>query len=104
METDPGKLGLFYTDPEKPDSGQKLMLNMQIMCKKVQMCRTPGVVLNAPFAGLFKDAPLSVDYYRVEITDTIAPVDTPYFNLGGLETARVDVQLSWGVDFAACLL
>lgn len=27
-----------------------------------------------------------------------ATVDTPYFNLGGIETAGVDVQLNWGIQ------
>src|SRR5690606_10622937 len=33
-----------------------------------------------------------------------ASVDTPYFNLGGIETAGVDVQLNWGIDMAGGLL
>lgn len=27
-----------------------------------------------------------------------ATVDTPYFNLGGIQTAGVDLQLNWGID------
>jgi outer membrane receptor protein involved in Fe transport len=33
-----------------------------------------------------------------------ATVDTPYFNLGSIETAGVDVQLNWGIDMAGGLL
>lgn len=33
-----------------------------------------------------------------------ATVDTPYFNLGSIETAGVDVQFNWGVDVAGGLL
>lgn len=33
-----------------------------------------------------------------------ATVDTPYFNLGAIQTAGVDVQLNWGVDVAGGLL
>jgi len=95
---------------------------------------TAGIVFTSPFEGLFSNASLAIDWYRVNITDAIAPtsswsvyakclnqdgsnpnyefneycalikrdgdgyratVDTPYFNLGGIETSGVDVQLNW---------
>lgn len=33
-----------------------------------------------------------------------AAVNTPYFNLGGIETAGVDVQLNWSLDMAGGML
>jgi len=104
---------------------------------------TFGVVLNSPFEGIFERMSLAIDYYRVDITNTISPtdawsvyakclnqdgsnptysfneacqlitrdndgyratVDTPYQNLGALETAGVDVQLNWSMDMAGGML
>jgi len=96
---------------------------------------TLGVVFTSPFEGLFSRATLAIDWYKVDITDAIAPtnswsvyakclnqdgsnpsydvdntycrlitrdadgyratVDTPYFNLGGIQTSGIDVQLNW---------
>jgi outer membrane receptor protein involved in Fe transport len=102
---------------------------------------TVGLVLKSPFEGLFSNATVSVDWYKVNITDAIAPtnplsvyqkcfnvdggnptydvnnqycklitrdtdgyratVDTPYSNLGGIQTSGVDVQLNWGFPVLA---
>jgi iron complex outermembrane recepter protein len=102
---------------------------------------TAGVVFTSPFEGLLSRATLAIDWYKVDITDAIAPtnswsvyakclnqdgsnptydvdntycrlitrdrdgyratVDTPYFNLGGIQTSGIDVQLNWGFPFLA---
>lgn len=97
---------------------------------------TAGVVFKSPFEGLFENATLAVDWYKVDIKNAIAPtnalsvyqkcfnvdgsnpsfdvnnqycklitrdsdgyratVDTPYSNLGGIQTSGVDIQFNWG--------
>lgn len=102
---------------------------------------TAGVVFTSPFEGLFSRATLAIDWYKVDITDAIAPtspwsvyakclnqdgsnpsydvnndycklitrdndgyratVDTPYFNLGGIQTSGIDVQFNWSLPLFA---
>ncbi|MEO6185313.1 MAG: TonB-dependent receptor [Steroidobacteraceae bacterium] len=102
---------------------------------------TLGVVFKSPFEGIFSNATLAVDWYKVAIKDAIAPtnalsvyqkcfnvdgsnptrdvnndycklisrdsdgyratVDTPYSNLGGLETSGIDVQFNWAFPVLA---
>ena len=101
---------------------------------------TAGLVFTSPFEGLFSNATLAIDWYRVEISDAIAAtnafsvyakclnqdgsnptyayndscalitrdpdgyratVNTPYQNLGGIETSGIDVQLNWGFPVGA---
>ena len=96
---------------------------------------TAGVVFKSPFEGILSNATLTVDWYKVDIKDAIAPtnalsvyqkcfnvdgsnpsydvnnsfcrlisrdrdgyratVDTPYSNLGGIQTSGIDVQVNW---------
>lgn len=102
---------------------------------------TLGVVFKSPFEGIFSNATLAVDWYKVDIKDAIAPtnplsvyqkcfnvdgsnpsydvnndfcklitrdsdgyratVDTPYSNLGGIQTSGIDVQFNWAFPVLA---
>jgi iron complex outermembrane recepter protein len=102
---------------------------------------TAGVVIKSPFEGILSNATLTVDWYKVNITDAIAPtnalsvyqkcfnvdgsnpsydvnnsfcrlisrdldgyratVDTPYSNLGGIQTSGIDVQVNWAFPLLA---
>jgi outer membrane receptor protein involved in Fe transport len=102
---------------------------------------TVGVVFSSPFEGIFSNATLAVDWYKVDIKDAIAPtnplsvyqkcfnvdgsnpsydvnnefcrlitrdsdgyratVDTPYSNLGGIQTSGIDVQFNWAFPLLA---
>ena len=102
---------------------------------------TAGIVFKSPFEGVFSNATLAIDWYKVNIKDAIAPtnplsvyqkcfnvdggnpsydvnndycklisrdsdgyratVDTPYSNLGGIQTSGVDVQLNWAFPLLA---
>jgi|JI10StandDraft_1071094.scaffolds.fasta_scaffold21638_6 iron complex outermembrane receptor protein len=102
---------------------------------------TAGVVFRSPFDGIFGNATLAIDWYKVDIKDAIAPtnplsvyqkcfnvdgsnpsydvnnnfcrlitrdsdgyratVDTPYSNLGGIQTSGIDVQFNWAFPLLA---
>ncbi len=102
---------------------------------------TLGAVFKSPFEGIFSNATLAIDWYKVGIKDAIAPtnplsvyqkcfnvdggnptydvndnycklitrdsdgyratVDTPYSNLGGIQTSGIDVQFNWAFPLLA---